>query len=85
MSEQLALDLPPAPETGVVHTCLPDFTLACGLTFLEKPEGDRVTFGWHATKPTCVWCRSLGRDYANAMCRQMQAPTTSKHTTKENA
>lgn len=71
---QLTLDLPAlvpprAPLTGIMHVCLPNFSLACGLDFLEKPKGDRVFFGpprrW--ADVTCVWCRALGR----AWCRRM--------------
>ena len=46
---------------GVTHAVLPDFSLACGIGYLEKPAGDRVTFSanrWHQV--TCVWCHSLG-------------------------
>lgn len=62
-----------APEsTGITHVCLPDFSLACGIGYLERPNGDRVSFGWGKSAPTCVWCRSLGKAYCRAMSHRMQ-------------
>lgn len=75
MSSQLELFAPTvpacAPLTGIKHICLPDFSLACGITFLQKPDGDRVLFGRPANwrDVTCNWCRALGRDY----CRHAYA------------
>lgn len=74
MTEQLELPMPTAPLTGIKHICFPDFTLACGLGYLEKPAGDRVHFGRPARwrDVTCVWCRAVGRDYCGAVINAMQ-------------
>ena len=56
---------------GVTHICLPDFSLACGVGYLEKPANDRVLFGW-SKPPTCPWCRSLGRAYCQHVASEMQ-------------
>lgn len=66
IADQLELPMPAAPLTGVKHTCFPDFSLACGLGFLEKPSGDRVHLGRPARwrDVTCDDCRALGRAYA---------------------
>ena len=71
---QMTLDLPRADLTGIIHVCLPNFSLACGIDFLEKPSGDRVILGagkdWH--KVTCVWCRCQGRAYLSSRVQAMQ-------------
>ena len=72
MTTQLELPMPAPTLTGITHVVLPDFSLACGVDYLNMPAGDRVLFGWVNTPPTCVWCHSLGRDYCQTAATTMQ-------------
>jgi hypothetical protein len=65
---QLPLDY---GSDGLTHLLLPNFAIACGIDFLDRPAAEKVAFKWIGKGITCPWCHALGRRwYERVIARQ---------------